>query len=159
MKAIAIILASGGSKRIPRKNIKNFCGQSIIAYSIQAAQKSGLFDRIIVSTDDEEIAEVSRQHGAEIPFMRPRELADDYTKTNAVVRHCLEWLVEQAQKPEYACCIYATAPFLQPEYLKQGFEALKNEKCSFAFSVTSYEFCVHGAFRILAGGSLERIVP
>ena len=97
MKTLAVIPARGGSKRIPKKNIKDFCGQPIIAYSIQVAKNSGLFDRIIVSTDDEEIAEVSRQYGAEIPFMRPQELADDYTGTNAVMKHALEWFMDQGE--------------------------------------------------------------
>ena len=156
---IAIIPARGGSKRIPRKNIKDFCGQPIIAYSIQAAQKSELFDRIIVSTDDEKIAEVSRHYGAEIPFMRPKELADDYSGTNAVVSHCLEWLREKNQESEIACCIYATAPLLQPEYLKKGFEILKNEQCTFAFSVTSYAFPIQRSVRIRSNGYIEPIFP
>jgi N-acylneuraminate cytidylyltransferase len=159
MKAIAVIPARGGSKRIPRKNIKDFCGQPIIAYSIQAAQKSGLFDRIIVSTDDEEIAEVSRQYGAEIPFMRPKKLADDYTGTNAVVKHALEWLRDQGKPANYACCIYATAPFIQVEYLKQGFEKLISSGKDFAFSVTSFEFPIQRAVSINQDEEVEPFFP
>ena len=159
MQTIAIIPARGGSKRIPRKNIKNFCGQPIIAYSIQAAQKSGLFDRIIVSTDDEEIAEVSRRYGAEIPFMRPKELADDYTGTNAVVKHALEWLRDQGEPAKYACCIYATAPFIQVEYLKHGFEKLVSSGKDFAFSVTSFEFPIQRSVCIKQNGEIEPFFP
>jgi len=159
MKTIAIIPARGGSKRIPRKNIKDFCGKPIIAYSIEAAKVSKLFDRIIVSTDDEEIAEVAKKYGAEIPFKRPEELSDDYTGTNAVVRHCLQWFIERGEKPDYACCIYATAPFLQPEYLKKGFDVLKNGKCTFAFSVTSYGFPIQRSIRIRPDGYVEPIFP
>jgi pseudaminic acid cytidylyltransferase len=156
---IAIIPARGGSKRIPRKNIKNFCGQPIIAYSIQAAQKSGLFDLIVVSTDDEQIAQVGRDYGAETPFMRPKELADDFTGTNAVVKHALKWLIEHNQTPDYACCIYATAPFLQSEYLQKGFEMLKEGDCTFAFSVTSYAFPIQRSIRIKQDGFVEPIFP
>jgi pseudaminic acid cytidylyltransferase len=156
---IAIIPARGGSKRIPRKNIKNFCGQPIIAYSIRAAQQSELFDRIIVSTDDEEIADVSQQYGAEIPFMRPAELADDYIGTHPVVRHCVNWLMGQREKPENICCIYATAPFLQPEYLKKGFHTLQSEHCTYAFSVTSFAFPIQRSIRIISNGGVEPIFP
>lgn len=156
---IAVIPARGGSKRIPRKNIKNFCGQPIIAYSIQAAQNSGLFDRIIVSTDDEEIAEVSRRYGAEIPFMRPKELSDDYTGTNPVVKHALEWLRDFGEPAKYACCIYATAPFIQVEYLKQGFDKLVTSKKNFVFSVTSFEFPIQRSVRINQNGEVEPFFP
>lgn len=156
---IAIIPARGGSKRIPRKNIKNFCGQPIIAYSIQAAQQSRLFDRIVVSTDDEEIAEVSRQYGAEIPFMRPRELADDYTGTNAVVKHALKWFRDQGEPAEYACCIYATAPFIQVEYLKQGFDKLVSSNKDFVFSVTTFEFPIQRAIKLNQNGEVEPFYP
>jgi len=156
---IAIIPARGGSKRIPKKNIREFCGKPMMAWPIEAAQKSELFDRIIVSTDSEEIARVARACGAETPFIRPRELADDYTGTNAVVRHCLEWLIEKDQKPDYACCIYATAPFLQPEYLKKGFDILREGNCTFAFSVTSYEFPIQRSIRIRPDGYVEPIFP
>jgi N-acylneuraminate cytidylyltransferase len=152
---VAIIPARGGSKRIPRKNIKSFCGRPIIGYSIQAALDSGLFDHIIVSTDDEEIAEVSRAQGAETPFLRPKELADDYTGTIAVVRHALQWFREQGEEVAFACCIYATAPFIHPRYLKKGYQILQTSRKSFAFSVTSFPFPIQRAVRILADGSLD----
>lgn len=106
---VAIIPARGGSKRIPRKNVRLFAGKPIIAHSIGAALDSGCFDRVIVSTDDAEIAAVAREWGAETPFVRPPELADDHTGTNAVVKHAINWLAEQGTPAYYACCIYATA--------------------------------------------------
>src|SRR5690606_22408308 len=110
---LAIIPARGGSKRIPRKNIKMFCGKPMIAWSIEAALESGCFDRIIVSTDDDEIAEVARQHGAEVPFKRPAELSDDHTGTIPVIRHAIEMINSQGRLVEQACCLYATAPFIR----------------------------------------------
>jgi len=159
MKTVAIIPARGGSKRIPRKNIKDFCGQPIIAYSIQAAQKSGLFDRIIVSTDEGEIAEVSKQYGAEIPFIRPKELADDHTGTNAVVKHALEWFRDQGEPAKYACCIYATAPFLAKGDLQKGFQRVQQGGCEFAFSVTSFAFPIQRSIRIDESGGVDPIFP
>lgn len=156
---IAIIPARGGSKRIPKKNIRMFCGRPMIAWPIEAAIKSELFDRIIVSTDDELIAQVAREHGAETPFLRPHELSDDYTGTNAVVKHCLQWLEKHEQQPDYACCIYATAPFLQPKYLSEGFNTLKKCKCTFAFSVTSFPFPIQRSIRIRQDGYMEPIFP
>lgn len=145
---VAIIPARGGSKRIPRKNIKAFCGKPIIAYSIETAQKSGLFDKIIVSTDDETIADVARSYGAEVPFMRPRELSDDFTGTGAVVEHALETLKEQGEAFDFACTIYATAPLLESHYLTEGFEKLSHSDAVFAFSATSMPFPIWRTFKI-----------
>jgi pseudaminic acid cytidylyltransferase len=156
---IAIIPARSGSKRIPRKNIKIFCGLPVIAYSIKVAQESGLFDRIIVSTDDDEIAEVSRSYGAETPFMRPKSLADDYTVTRDVINHAIEWLVGQGQKIDYVCCLYATAPLLQSRYLVEGFEKLSSSNKSIAFSVTSFPFPIQRALRITPNNEVEAIWP
>jgi N-acylneuraminate cytidylyltransferase len=156
---IAVIPARGGSKRIPGKNIKVFAGKPIIAWSIDAANRSGLFDRVVVSTDNENIASVSREYGAEIPFMRPSDLADDFTGTNAVVKHAIQWFQEQGESVTYACCIYATAPFLQAGYLQQGFELLLEHGVSYAFSVTSFPFPVQRAIRINAEGFVEPIWP
>ena len=157
---VAIIPARGGSKRIPRKNIKPFCGKPIIAWSIEAALDSGCFDRIIVSTDDEEIAAVARSAGAEVPFLRPAKLADDQTGTQAVVCHTLKWLQEQSIAIELACCIYATAPFVRSEDLQQGLCLLQDapEK-HYAFSVTSFPFPIQRAIRITADGGVEPINP
>ena len=107
---LAVIPARSGSKRIPRKNVKFFCGKPIIAYSIAAALSSGVFDRVIVSTDDEEIASVALGVGAEIPFMRPMELSDDHTPTVPVIRHAIDWMSRHHGKVDSACCIYSAAP-------------------------------------------------
>lgn len=156
---VAVIPARGGSKRIPRKNIRIFAGKPIIAYSIEAAIACASFDRVLVSTDDEEIAAVAQSFGAEVPFLRPKSLADDFTGTNAVVRHALLWLQEQGAPAAYACCIYATAPFIQPHFLRQGFERLVATGKSFAFSVTSFPFPIQRALRITADGGVEPFYP
>jgi len=156
---LAVIPARGGSKRIPRKNIREFAGRPIIAHSIGAALESGCFDRVIVSTDDEEIAAVARQWGAETPFLRPATLADDHTGTNAVVKHAIGWFREAGHAVELACCIYATAPFVQARYLRQGLERLASSDKAFAFSVTSFPFPIQRAIRINAAGAVEAIWP
>jgi N-acylneuraminate cytidylyltransferase len=156
---IAVIPARGGSKRIPRKNIREFCGKPIIAYSIAAAQQTGLFDQIVVSTDDEEIAAVARAFGATTPFIRPKEIADDFTGTNAVVKHAISWFGEQENDVAHACCLYATAPLVQARFIKEGFEALVRSDAAFAFSVTSYAFPIQRAVRIVPGGRVDAIYP
>lgn len=161
---VAIIPARGGSQRIPRKNIKNFAGKPIIAWSIEEASRSQLFDRIIVSTDDQEIADIAKQYGAEIPFMRPAEISDQFTGTNEVVKHAILWLQDNGTPIEYACCIYATAPFVQARYLKQGHDSLVERKqeerdLSYAFSVTSFPFPIERAIRINGQERVEAIWP
>ena len=121
---IAIIPARGGSKRIPKKNIKSFAGKPIIAYSIMAAKNSNIFDRIIVSTDCKEIAMVAREWGAEIPFLRTAKLSDDQTGTNEVIIHAIQYFQDQGEQVEFVCCLYATAPFVKAEDLKYGFNLL-----------------------------------
>lgn len=144
--SIAIIPARGGSKRIPRKNIKLFCGEPMISYPIKAALQSGCIERVIVSTEDEEIASIARSYGAETPFMRPKELADDYTGTSAIVRHALNWLAEQQQTIDFACCLYATTPLLRPEDLKAGLAILKaNSELDFVFSAARFSFPIQRA--------------
>jgi pseudaminic acid cytidylyltransferase len=157
MTAVAIIPARGGSQRIPRKTIKLFNGEPMIAHSIRAALASGVFDQVIVSTDDEEIANVARAHGADVPFMRPAELADAFTGTAAVIQHAIGALNDPF---DYACCIYATAPLLQARYLCQGVQALEAapEK-SYAFSVCSFGFPVQRALLIGDDGSLSAMHP
>lgn len=156
---LAVIPARGGSKRIPRKNIRDFCGKPIIAYSIEAALASQLFDQVIVSTDDDEIASVAREFGAETPFIRPVDIADDHTGTNAVVKHAIQWYLEQSQSISLACCIYATAPFVSAEYLREGHDKLINSDKSFAFSVTSFPFPIQRALRINKKGEVEAFWP
>jgi pseudaminic acid cytidylyltransferase len=156
---IAVIPARGGSKRIPRKNIRLFCGKPIIAYSIEAAQQTGLFDQIVVSTDDDEIASIARNFGATTPFIRPKEIADDFTGTNAVVKHAVGWFAEQGYDIAHACCIYATAPLLQPRSIREGYDALAGSDAAFAFSVTNYAFPIQRALRLLADGRVDAFYP
>lgn len=156
---LAVIPARGGSKRIPRKNLKDFCGQPIIAWSIAAARESGCFDRIIVSTDDAEIAEVARAHGAETPFTRPEELANDHAATVPVIRHAVQWQADNGVAPEQACCIYATAPFVRPEDLRRGLETLRARGARYAFSVTGYGYPVQRALRLTPQGRVAMLQP
>ncbi len=149
----ALIPARGGSKRIKNKNIKRFQGKPLIAYSIATAQQSGLFDKIIVSTDCQETANIALALGAEVPFMRPSELADDFSGTREVIEHAIVELAAQGLEFEYCCCIYATAPFLQPKYLKLGLDLLQQQpNKAFAFSVTSYDFPVQRALKVSKNG-------
>lgn len=146
---VAIIPARGGSKRIPRKNIKEFFGKPMIAWSIEAARKSGCFDEIIVSTDDLEIADVATEWGAAVPFLRPAELADDFTGTKDVVAHAVHWLgSHRSSSPNLVCCIYATAPFLAPEDIIRGYELISAGRAAFALSVTTFDFPIQRALRI-----------
>ena len=157
---IAIIPALGGSKRIPRKNIKPFCGKPMIAWPIEAARTSGFFDRVIVSTDDAEIADVARQCGAEVPFIRPPELSDDHTGTTPVIAHAIGWMnANGSQQVDLACCIYATAPFVSAADLVEGLGTLQREGGDYAFSVTSYAFPIQRAIRITASHRVEMFYP
>jgi pseudaminic acid cytidylyltransferase len=156
---LGVIPARGGSKRIPRKNIKAFAGRPMIAWSIGAAVDSGCFDRLIVSTDDEEIAEISRRWGAEVPFLRPAELADDYATTSDVIRHAINWSAENDRIPGRVCCLYATAPFLRADDVARGLDQLEERGADFAFSATSYAFPVQRAIRLTPGGRVEMLMP
>jgi N-acylneuraminate cytidylyltransferase len=156
---LAVIPARGGSKRIPRKNIKLFCGKPMIVWSIEAAQQSGCFDRIVVSTDDAEIAEVARQSGAQVPFMRPAALSEDHTGTTAVMAHAIDWFVAQGQTPAQVCCLYATAPFVSADDLRQGLTVLIATASDYAFSVTSFAFPIERAIRINESGRVEMFKP
>lgn len=156
---IAIIPARGGSKRIPRKNIKPFCGKPMIAWSIEAAKSSGLFERVIVSTDDAEIAEVASQLGAEVPFMRPAELSNDHAATTEVIAHATQWALDQGLDVEAACCIYATAPFVQTDDLKRGWDALNSGDWDYAFTVTDFAAPIFRSFKQTAEGGIEMFFP
>ena len=139
MTNIAVIPARGGSKRIPRKNIKIFHGQPLISYSIEAAIRSKCFDKIIVSTDDEEIAEVAFRYGAEVPFLRSKELSNDFAGTTPVIQDAILKLDDA--DIEYVCCVYATAPMLSEQDIRTGLNTLKEkEDCNYAFSITTYDF-------------------
>ena len=156
---IAVIPARGGSKRIPRKNIKDFCGKPMIAWSIEAAKATGLFDHVIVSTDDNEIAEAARQWGAEVPFMRPAELSGDYVGTGAVVKHAVEWAINNLGQVEFVCTIYATAPFVTPADLNRGLALMRESDAQIAFTVTSFPFPIQRAIRIDENGRVAMFQP
>lgn len=156
---IAIIPARSGSKRIPRKNIRPFFGKPMIAWSVEVAKVSGLFDQIIVSTDDEEIATVARQAGAQVPFMRPPELSDDFTGTIPVIAHAVQWALEQGRQLEAACCIYATAPFIQSADLVRGRQALVSGEWQYAFSATDFAAPIFRAFKQTEAGGVEMFFP
>ena len=156
---VAVIPARGGSKRIPRKNIRLFAGKPIIAYPISAARDCGLFNRIIVTTDDEEIAAIARAFGAEAPFLRPGELADDYTGTNEVTAHALEWIAGRGMDATVACCLYPTAPLITRCDLRRGYELLISSGKSFAFSAARFSFPVQRAIRVAADGGVAPFFP
>jgi pseudaminic acid cytidylyltransferase len=156
---VAIIPARGGSKRIPGKNIRRFCGKPIIAYAIEAAKACGLFDRIICTTDSSEIARVARENGAEVPFERPAELSSDYAGTDEVLIHALHWLAEHGQPADYACCIYATAPFIQDAHLRRGLAVLREQQGACAFPVTTYPYTIFRSLKRNARGRAEWIWP
>jgi pseudaminic acid cytidylyltransferase len=156
---IAVIPARGGSKRIPRKNINPFNGKPMIAWSIEAAKSSGLFEHIIVSTDDEEIAEVSKQWGAEVPFIRPEELSNDYASTTKVIAHATQWGLDEGFDLKSVCCIYATAPFVHLEDIKRGCEALDSGDWDYAFTVTNFAAPIFRSFKQSEHGGLEMFFP
>lgn len=156
---MAVIPARGGSKRIPRKNIKLFGGLPMIAWSIRAAIDSQCFDHILVSTDDDEIASVAKAYGAEVPFVRPASLSDDHTATIPVIAHAIEWQSQHATATTEVCCIYATAPFIHASDIQQGLQVLQSTGADYAFSVTSYAFPIQRAIRITAEERLEMFQP
>jgi N-acylneuraminate cytidylyltransferase len=156
---IAIIPARGGSKRIPRKNIKTFCGKPIMAWSISAAIASSCFDRIIVSTDDQEIADIAQAWGAEVPFIRPANLADDHTDTISVVNHAIRQLMLNGQSPEFVCCIDATAPFVVFTNLATALQSLIEHSSNYAFSVTSFPFPIQRALKVTDEGRVSMFYP
>lgn len=157
---LAVIPARGGSKRIPRKNIKLFAGKPMIAWSLQAAQNACVFDSIVVSTDDDEIAAVAREYGADVPFMRPAELSDDHTGTIPVIAHTVEWYQAHGFDPQQVCCIYATAPFVQGSDIQRGIQILDQSGADFAFSITSFAFPIQRAIKLRKNdGRVEMFDP
>ena len=159
MNIVAIIPARGGSKRIPNKNIKSFADQPIISYSIKAAQDVDLFDRIIVSTDSQEIGEVAKSYGAEVPFIRPAYLADDFAGTAPVLIHALNWLIDHDLSADFFCCIYATAPFIRAKDIMRGFALLREKNSTIAFSVTTFAYPIFRALTVTENGRLKMIWP
>jgi N-acylneuraminate cytidylyltransferase len=156
---LAVIPARGGSKRIPRKNIKDFSGKPMIAWSIETALACGLFDKVIVSTDDAEIGDVASRLGAEVPFVRPAELSNDHTGTTEVIGHATQWALGQGHDVQAVCCIYATAPFVQAGDLRRGWEALSGGDWDFAFTVTEFAAPIFRSFRQLPEGGIEMFFP
>jgi len=156
---LCVIPARGGSKRIPHKNIKNFCGKPMIAYSIEAAIKSRCFDKIIVSTDDDEVAEIATKYGAEVPFMRPDELANDHAGTLSVIKHAIEWFEINEIVPGYVCCLYATAPFVQSQAIQDAYEQFKISQADYCFTVTSYSFPIQRAIKLTKYNRVEMYNP
>ena len=158
---LAVIPARGGSKRIPRKNIKMFHGQPMIAWSIQAAIDSGCFDEVWVSTDDEEIAEVAQVYGAKVPFLRPAYLSDDFATTADVMSHAVEEFGKiNHTLPDYICCLYATAPFVTKADLVQGLEKIKNNSnLNYVFSATTYPFPIQRAIKLNEYDTVEMFSP
>jgi pseudaminic acid cytidylyltransferase len=156
---VALIPVRGGSKRIPRKNIKHFCGKPIIAYSIEAAIVSKLFDKVIISTDDKEIAETAKGYGAEVPFIRPANLSDDYTATNDVIIHCINWFLDQGYRLNSVCLIYATAPLIRNDDLIEAHKIFLTNKWEFVFSATSFVYPIQRAFMKLETGGIKMFQP
>lgn len=157
---LAVIPARGGSKRIPRKNIRPFCGQPMLAWPVAAARASGCFDRIVVSTDDEEIAQVARAAGAEVPFLRPAALADDQAGTIAVIRHAIEALLPTRTQDDLVCCLYATAPFVQPRDLADSLARLQaHDDADFALAVCAFPAPIQRALRLDAAGRVSMFDP
>ena len=156
---IAIIPARGGSKRIPRKNIKEFCGKPMIAYAITAAKESGLFEHIIVSTDDEEIAQIARACGAKAPFVRPTELANDYAATVPVIAHGIEICRTLGWTFEQVCCIYPGVPFIQIDDLRGALERMNHSDADYCFPVTEYPSAIQRALKLLSNGKMQPFFP
>lgn len=156
---IAIIPARGGSKRIPRKNIKDFCGKPMIAWAIGTALESNLFDRILVSTEDVEIAELAKNYGAQIPFLRPHDLADDLTPTVPVIAHAVKVCRDLGWMVDYVCCIYPCVPFLQKNDLSMALNIAQSQDADFVYPVTEYVHPIQRAMRRLPSGTMQFLSP
>jgi len=153
---LCVIPARGGSKRIPRKNIRTFAGKPMIAYAIEVAQKSGLFSRIVVSTDDEEVAKISLKIGAEVPFRRPTELSDDHTPTVPVIAHAIRAIEPNGSNLGYVCCIYPCVPFMEETDLKKALSLLESGNAEYSFPVAEYPSPVQRALKL---GSENQVSP
>jgi pseudaminic acid cytidylyltransferase len=145
---LCIIPARGGSKRINKKNIKNFCGKPIIAWSIETVKRHKLFDKVIVSTDNKEIASLAKSFGAETPFARPKKISCDFTQTIDVILHAIKWQIKNEKKPDYVCCIYPTAPFITISDLSYGLKILKKNNYDYVFSATNYAYPIQRSFKL-----------
>ena len=156
---LCIIPARGGSKRIPRKNIKEFHGHPIIAYSINAAIASQCFDKIIVSTDDQEIADISIKYGAEVPYLREAELSNDSIHVLPVLKDGIEFFENKREFPKEVCCIFATAPFIRPDDIAKAYQQLRNLNLGYCFSATSFSSPIQRAFKINKGHRIKMFYP
>ena len=156
---VAVIPARGGSKRIPRKNIRNFCGKPMIHWSIEVAKNSGCFDRIIVSTDDDEIASVAKRCGAEVPFIRPSAISDDHATTADVIAHSIGHMETSGFPVSAVCCIYATAPFILPQNIQEALEKFQRTNAEFVFSAALYASPIQRAFSINSKDRVEMANP
>ena len=156
---VAIVLAREGSKRILKKNIKEFCGRPIISWTISKLIQSNLFHKIIVSTDSEEIANISRESGAEVPFIRPKFLADDHATTLDVMHHAVQWLTDQKIHSEVVCCSYATSVFLNASLLEQGITKIEQEGWQAAMSVVESSYPLLRSLYISDRNGIEMVFP
>lgn len=156
---VAIIPARGGSKRIPRKNINDFCGQPMLAYPIKAALNSGVVDKVIVSTDDAEIADIARQYGAQVPFMRQPNLADDHTGTSAVIRDAIQQLQAIGWQLDECACLYATTPLLSAALIRDGLQQLQQTDADYVFTSARFSFPIQRALVMTACGGVAPFDP
>jgi N-acylneuraminate cytidylyltransferase len=159
MSTICLIPARGGSKRIPRKNVKIFGGKPIIAWSIDAALKAGCFDDVVVSTDDCEIQDIARAHGASVPFTRPEALANDFASTLDVVVHAIEWYIEEGRPIDHVCILYATSPFVTAGDLRKANELLSTMSEGYVVSVCEYAAPIQRSLQINSNGRIEMLYP
>lgn len=158
-KAICIIPARGGSKRIPKKNIKDFLGKPIIAYSIEVALKSGLFDEVMVSTDSEEIAAIAKHYGASVPFFRSASNSDDFATTMDVIQEVIQLYKERNENFDFACCMYPTAPFVKASHLQKGLELLEEADCKTVFPVVEFSYPIWRGLSVESNGQSSMIWP
>ena len=156
--SVCIITARGGSKRIPRKNVREFCGKPMLAYSVECALESGIFDTVMVSTDDAEIAEVARAYGAEVPFMRSEATSNDYATTADVLREVLGEYKARGREFDTMCCLYPTAPFVRASELKEA-AAMIEAGATSVIPVTSFDFPPLRGFKVGEDGSLAYAFP
>lgn len=159
MPKIAIIPARGGSKRIPRKNIKTFMGKPIIGYSIEAALNSGLFDEVMVSTDDQAIANIAKQFGAKVPFYRSNKNADDYATTIDVIEEVINWYTDKGIVFEYGCCVYPCAPFVTGNLLSIAYQKLITERLDCVFPAVRFGFPIQRAVKVNSEQKIEMFQP
>jgi|TARA_B100001971_G_C18116164_1_gene496922 N-acylneuraminate cytidylyltransferase len=156
---ICVIPARGESKRIPRKNIKDFNGKPMIQWSIEAADASNIFNNIFVSTDDDEIAEIAKSLGAEVPFIRPKELSDDYTNTTDVIAHATKWAMSESIDASIVCCLYATSPFVLPADLEEAHKIITSENWQYVFSASEFSSPIFRSFEQIENGGVKMFYP